>query len=146
MITAFFVYVKRNIMDRLDFYEIRPEGFNAYLANYGYHFSKKMFEFAVGMMKDKGGNRLQITDRDKVNEILKANSITLDNDKGYDAAYVYNMAKSDFFGSAISDESHLAKYVKDYLDDKDGYSSIAFSRFYADCVAKGTPILWETMI
>lgn len=81
-----------------------------------------------------------------VENILKANNITLDNDKGYDAAYVFNMAKSDYLGSAIMDEAHLAKFVKDYLDDKDGFDGIAFSRFYADCLAKGVPILWEEMI
>lgn len=133
-------------MDRLDYYDIRPAGLDAYLSNYGWHFSKAMFEFAVKMMKDRNGNKLQPTDKTMVENILKANNITLDNDKGYDAAYVFNMAKSDYLGSAIMDEAHLAKFVKDYLDDKDGFDGIAFSRFYADCLAKGVPILWEEMI
>ena len=133
-------------MDRLDYFEIHPAGMDAYLSNYGYHFSKAMFEFAVGRMRDRNGNKLQPTNKEMVDNILKTNNITIDNDKGYDVAYVFNMAKSDYLGSSITDEAHLAKYVKDYLDDKDGYSGIAFSRFYADCIATGMPILWEEMM
>lgn len=133
-------------MERLDYYDIRPSGLDAYLRSYGYHFSKAMCEWATDMMKDRNGNKLPVYDKDKVESILKANNITIANDKGYDKVFVMNMARSDFWGSAISDEPHLAKYVKDYLDDTDGYESIAFNRFYADCIGKGIPIIWEDMI
>lgn len=133
-------------MDRLDSYEVKPAGMDNYLSSYGYHFSKAMCEWAVSMMRDRSGNRVQIYDKEKVEGILKANSVTLDNDKGYDKVFVLNMARSDYMGSSIADEAHLAKYVKDVLDDKDGYEGIAFTRFYADCIGKGVPVVWEDMM
>lgn len=77
---------------------------------------------------------------------MKANNVELQNDFGYDAVFVFHMGASDYLGSSITDEAHLARYVKDLLDDKDGYDGIAFTRFMADCSAKGVPIMWEDMI
>ena len=50
-------------MDRLDTHENFPAGFREYLENYGWHFSKKMCEFAVGKMKkkDASGKETPIT-------------------------------------------------------------------------------------
>lgn len=59
---------------------------------------------------------------------------------------VYHMAKSDFFESSIISEQYLLQFVKDYLDDIDGYDGKALTRFYADCIGSGTPIMWEDMI
>ena len=79
--------------------------------------------------------------KESVDNMLKTYGIKLDNDRGYDAVYVANMAKADFYGSSISDDAHLAKFIKDYLDDPDGYEGIVFTRFYADCIGSGTPIM-----
>ena len=87
-----------------------------YLSSYGYHFSKAMCEWAVSMMRDRNGNRLQIYDKEKVDSILKANDVILDNDKGYDKVFVFNMGRSDYLGSSITDEAHNARYVKDVLE------------------------------
>lgn len=70
----------------------------------------------------------------------------VDNCVGYDVMYVYHMAKSDFFESSIISEQYLLQFVKDYLDDIDGYDGKALTRFYADCIGSGTPIMWEDMI
>lgn len=56
------------------------------------------------------------------------------------------MAKADFYDSSITTETNLAKYVKDYLDDEDGYEGIAFNRFLADCARKGVVINWNKML
>ena len=82
----------------------------------------------------------------EVDDILKSYGVSINNDNGYDAVFVFHMGMSDYIGSSIPDESYLAKYVKDVLDDRDGYNGIAFTRFYADCNGKGIPILWEDMI
>jgi hypothetical protein len=79
--------------------------------------------------------------KETVESLLKANNVKLDNEVGYDAVYVANMAKADFYGSSISDDMHLAKFIKDYVDDPDGYDGIVFTRFYADCIGSGTPIM-----
>lgn len=133
-------------MTRLDYYDIHPAGMDAYLSNYGYHFSKLMYEWAVSMMRDRNGNKLSPVSREQAIEVLKANGVTVERDKGYDVPYVWMMAKADYFGSSIMDEAHLAKFVKDYLDDKDGSDTRAFDEFFAKTVALGIPIMWEDVI
>ena len=68
------------------------------------------------------------------------------NAKGYDAVYVANMCRADFFGKSIKDEGALVQYVIDTINDPDGYEGMVFTRFYADCVGSGTPIDWEDMM
>jgi hypothetical protein len=78
--------------------------------------------------------------KSNLDDLLKSNNISIENNIGYDGVFVLNMAKADFHGSAIADELHLIKYVKDYLDDVDGYDGIALTRFYADSIGKGEAI------
>ena len=118
----------------------------AYLSHYGWHFSKAMCEWAVSQMRDRNGNRIPLRTKEQVDAVLKTHGVELQNDKAYDASFVLHMGMSDYLGSSITDEQHLAKYVKDVLDDKDGYDGIAFTRFLADCNGKGMPIVWEDMI
>lgn len=132
-------------MARLDSRDKYPSGMEEYLAFNGWHFNKKMCEWAVSKMyKINVAKRKEFITpytKETVENLLKANNIKLDNDTGYDAVYVANMAKADFYGSSISDDMHLAKFIKDYLDDPDGYDGIVFTRFYADCIGSGTPIM-----
>lgn len=123
-----------------------PSGFADYMATYGAHFSKKMCEWAVGMMKDGGGNRIEPWTKEQVDTLLAKYGVTLDNDKGYDKVYVANMCKADFLDSSVTDEAHLALYVKDLLDDPDGYDGMVFNRFMMDCIGNGTPVMWEDML
>lgn len=132
-------------MDRMDIYERKPAGMEEYLANYGWHFSKAMCMWAISMMKDKEGQEVDIPDKTELEKNLKANNINVEV-KGYDAVYVIAMAKSDYFKGSIDDDPHLLKFVGDYLSDPDGYDGIAFTRFYADCMAKGIPVQWDDML
>lgn len=75
--------------------------------------------------------------KDNLDAMMKANNVSIDNNVGYDALYVLNMAKADYYGSSIIEESRLIKFIKDYLDDPDGYDGVAMTRFYADCIGKG---------
>ena len=135
---------------RLDSRDTFPSGMEEYLAQNGWHFNKKLREWAVGKMKKK--NQLNKIDKitpytkDNLDTLLKANNINIENDVGYDALYVLNMAKADYHGSSITEDVKMVKFVKDYLDDPDGYDGIALTRFYADCIGKGEMIPWEDMI
>lgn len=129
-------------MDRLDTYEQLPSGMREYLSNYGWHFSKKLCEHAVSKMRDKNGKISPYTN-DQVHQMLKANGIELKNDIAYDACYVANMVKADYWGSSITSEQALAKFIKDYIDDQDGYEGIPLTRYYADCIGSGHPLSWE---
>lgn len=133
-------------MTRMDYYDILPNGMDAYLSNYGWHFSKAMCEWAVSKMRDRNGERLKMKTKEDVEAILKSYNVEIENDHGYDKVFVMHMGMSDYLGSSIPDEMRLAKYVKDVLDDRDGYEGIALTRFLADCSAKGIPIIWEDVI
>lgn len=126
----------------LDIYDDRPTSMKRYLRYYGQHFNKKLCEFAISKMK----HGKQPVSKEKIDELLTKYSIKLENNELYDYVYVYNMGNNDFMGSCIIDEKRLAMYVKDVIDDKDGYEGIVFNRWYADTVCTGTPIEWDDMV
>ena len=92
--------------------------------------------------KDANGRKIKVQtlSKENVDELLKRYGINLDNKHGYDYVFAANMCKADYLGSSVPDEQHLALFVKDYVDDPDGYPELPFTRFYADCIGTGTPI------
>lgn len=136
-------------MARLDSYTGYPEGMDEYLSYYGWHFSKKMCEWAVSRMYRLVNNRpikIDPIKKEQLDEILKRYSVSLKNDNGYDAVYVANMCKADYLGRSIKDEGAMVQFIVDTIEDPDGYEGMVFTRFYADCVGSGTPINWEDML
>ena len=130
-------------------YDEIPEGMMHYINNYGCHFNKKLCKEAVSRMYCiTNGKKEYIIPytKEEVEEMLNAYNIKLKNNKLYDAVYVANMCKADFLGKSVPTEEHLAKYVKDLLDDADGKEGFVFNRFYADSVFMNNPIEWEDMI
>lgn len=81
----------------------------------------------------------RITDwtHDQVKEALERNGITIEKAKGYDCAYVANMAYADFYPQVLPNEQAILKFVKAYIDDPDGYDGIPLTRYYADCIGQG---------
>lgn len=132
--------------ERLDAHDRMPEGIRAYLEKNGWSFSKKMCEFAVERMKDRNGKSVTPLTKEQVDKMLATHGITLEHDNGYDAVYVMNMARSDYWGSAIADEQHLVLFVKDYIDDKDSYPGMTFTRYFADLIGSGTNVPWEDVL
>lgn len=133
------------IRNSLDQYDQRPSDMIKYLSNYGWHFTRKMCEFAVSQMR-KGGKKVNMLDRARVDTILKNAGVTIENNQLYDYVYVANMAYADFYGSSILNDSQLAKYIKDVMEDEDGYDGLVFNRWYADTCKLGIAIDWEEMI
>ena len=134
---------------RLDDRQKFPSGMEDYLGNYGWHFSKRMVEWATSKMyKTKGGSRQYIApiNKEQFDEMLKVYNVKLECPHYYDCLYVANMAKADFLGSSIPDERLMLQYVKDYTEDPDGYEGLPFTRFYADCIGSGTAIPWEDVL
>lgn len=130
-----------------EIYEQKPAAMRAYLSNYGWHFNKAMQEWAVSMMRDRNGVPIKPYTKETLEILLKNNGITLQTQHWYDALYVANMCKADFLGSSITDETHLARFVADYINDKDGYDGMPFVRFYADtCVKDDCTVYWEDML
>ena len=135
--------------DNFTRYEEYPEAMLIYMRNFGPHFNRKLFEFAVSKMyKVVEGEEEKIKPftREDVNSMLSLQGIELKRNQLYDAAYVANMCKADFLGSSIKDEKHLALYVKDVIDDVDADDGIVFNRWYADMSYSGIAIDWEAML
>lgn len=130
----------------LDMYDTMPEEQRAYYMNYGKNFNEKMCRFAVSMMRDKKGNRVEMMKKEDLEKKLKENNIEVENDVMYNGVYVMAMVKADFMGSSIEDEKHALLYVKDYIDDPDAADGQVFTRFYASCVNAGIPIDWSEML
>lgn len=130
-------------------YDDIPEGMKLYINNYGCHFNKKLCKEAVSRMyKDTDGKKEYIKpySKEQVDSMLEAYGIRLERNKLHDAVYVANMCKADFLGKSVPTEQHLAKYVKDVIDDADAEEGYVFNRFYADCMFMGNPIEWEDMV
>ena len=132
-------------MDRLDVYEAMPGGMREYLSNYGWHFSQKLAEYAVKRMKNADGTSHRWT-HEQIKEMLERNDVSVEKAKGYDCMYVANMAYADFYPKPLASEAQIVQYVKAYIDDPDGEEGIALTRYYADCIAKGEPLMWEEFL
>ena len=126
-------------------YDKKPEAMINYLRYNGPHFSKKLCEFAVGKMRKKEG-RITPWSKAEVDEMLNTAGVEVENDSLHDTVFVANMCKADYYKSSIADKEHVAKYIKDYLDDEDGYDGIAFNRWLADCARKGVAIPWDDVL
>ena len=131
-------------------YDIKPAAMVNYLRYNGPHFNKKLLQFALSKMTKRGvdGKEVPLTpySSEQVDNMIRINGINLQNNQLYDHVFVANMCKADYLGSSISDDIHLAKYIKDVIDDVDGYDGIVFNRWYADMCRKGIVINWEEMI
>lgn len=135
----------------LDIRDRRPEEMEAYLSNFGWHFNKKMCEFAVSFMKKLNPStgkkeRIEPISKEKVDELLTRYGIKLENNALYDYVYVANMGKADYLKSSIPDEAHLALYIKDTIDDPDAPDGATMRRWYATMIAAGEPIEWDEVL
>ena len=130
-------------------YDEIPEGMKAYINNYGCHFNKKLCEEAVKRMYTMAGGKKQPVTaytKEQLDNLLKANNITVERNKLWDGVYVAAMCKADYFGKSVPDERHLLMFVKDMIDDPDAEEGFIFNRFYADCMFMNNPIDWDEML
>lgn len=128
-----------------------PEGMLSYFRHFGFHFNKKACAEAI-----KGLRRLnpatakaepiEPTGKEEIEQILKKNGIVLKNNVMYDFVWVYNMLMSDYWQSAIDDEAHLCRAVKDMIDDPDQREGFIFNRWVCDRMFNGDPIEWSDIL
>ena len=135
----------------LDLGAVRPLAMAKYLYNNGWHFNRKMCEYAVSLMRKKNAingqmEAVQMMTKEQVDDMMKRHNVKLEHDVGHDAVYVANMAKSDLFKSSIVDEQHLALYVKDVIDDVDGADGVVMRQWYAKMIACGMLTDWLEML
>ena len=116
-----------------------------YIAKYGKHFNEKLLNYAVQKMM-KNGRVITPISKEQLDGLLSEFGVSLENNQLWDYVYVANMCKADFYGSSIMDDEHLALYIKDVIDDEDGYEGMVFCRWYADMKNKEEDIAWEDML
>ena len=138
-------------MNRVNFtqFDELPQAMITYMRHYGPHFNKQLFEFATSRMTTKVNGReepVRKYSKEEIATLLFKSGVQLKNNQLYDAAFVASMCKADYLGSSVPDEKHLALYVKDVIDDVDGYDGIVFNRWYADMCYTGVAIDWEDML
>lgn len=139
------------IRESLDIYDDMPEDMINYLRYNGRHFNKKLCAFAVSKMSCINSSTGELAKLNPVSKItidglLKRYNIELKDNQLYDYVYVANMCKADFYGKSVPDEEHLCMYIKDVIDDADGYDGLVFNRWYADMCRKGIAIDWSEML
>lgn len=134
----------------LDSYTDMPKEKRLYLQNFGWHFNKKAAEYAMSLMKRKNSSgkldKIEPYTKEQVETLLKKYSIELENDIMHDSVYVAAMARADFWGTSLSDDLHLALYIKDVIDDPDAADGTIMRRWYAGMVAAGIPVEWEELL
>lgn len=120
--------------------------YRKYIRLYGPHFTKDLCEFAVSLMEKENGPITPIT-KQQLEDKLKAYNIELKYNKLYDAVYVANMCKADYFGSAVpANDQNLCLYVKDTIDDPDGYDGQIFNRWMSDINGMRIPVDWSEFV
>lgn len=115
-----------------------------YIDKYGLHFNEKLYKFALSLMCH--ANKTTNLTEDQILAMLERFKISLRLNHPYDVYYVANMSYHDFYKSSLKDEEHLALFMKDYLEDEDGYKGLPFCRWLTDMEYKSIEINWKDML
>lgn len=120
--------------------------YKKYLKLYGPHFTKSLCEYAVSLMFKESGKITPFT-KQQIDEKLMQQGVQLKYDKLHDSVYVANMCKADFLGDSVpNDDRHLCLYIKNVIDDPDGYDGQPFYRWLTDVEKTGTEIDWSEFV
>jgi len=118
-----------------------------YLSFNGWHFNKAANDYAVSLMRKRNKETgkeepIEPLTKERVDEMLRTNGVTIENKGNYDYVYVANMCIADRWGSSIEDEKHLCLDIKDTCDDVDAAPDSVMICWYAKMKAKGEAIPW----
>lgn len=138
-------HMLKDIIDD-DELDLTPEGYREYVRKHGRHFSEGLCEFAVGMMKGEDEKPITPMKKEEVDALLKEFKVEVKNGREHDTVFVANMGMADYLGDSVPDMEHLAKYVRNVIDDPDGYEGIAFGRWVADMCHKHVEVPWEEFV
>lgn len=132
-------------------FETLPRSQRIYMMHFGPHFNKALCQFAVSNMflDDEELDPIKPFTKEEVDAILARNNIRLANNKLYDYIFVANMAKADLMESpdaSIEDELHLARYIKNTIDDPDAKEGVTFARWLATMAVNGIEIEWSDIL
>lgn len=117
-----------------------------YLAEMGWHFNEKACNYAVKYLKDRSGKPINPYSKEEVDELLKRQNVTLENNKGWDYVYVASMAKSDMDGSPLADDRSIANYIKIVIDDADAADGEVMGCWYVKMIFRHIPVDWAMFL
>ncbi len=128
-------------------YETLPRSQRIYMMHFGPHFNQALCKFAVSNMflDDEELQPIEPFTKEQVDTILANHNIRLANNRLYDYVYVANMAKADMMdeeNGCLEDELHLAKYIKNTIDDPDAKEGVIFAKWLAAMAVNGIEIDW----
>jgi hypothetical protein len=125
---------------------MQPSAKEMYIAEMGWHFNEKACQYAVQYHKDRNNKPIKPYSKEEVDELLKKQNVTLQNNKGWDYVYVANMAKSDMDGSPLADDKSIANYVKIVIDDVDAADGEIMGCWYVKMLFRHIPVDWAMFL
>lgn len=125
---------------------MQPSAKEIYIAEMGWHFNEKACQYAVQYLKDRNDNPIKPYSKEEVDELLKKQNVTLQNNKGWDYVYVANMAKSDMDGSPLADDKSIANYIKIVIDDADAAEGEIMGCWYVKMIFRHIPVDWAMFL
>lgn len=117
-----------------------------YLAENGWHFTKKACDYAVQYLRGKDGKPVKTMSKEDVDAMLAKYGIKLEKNKGYDYVYAANMAKSDMDTGAQPDEKGIAMYVRMLIDDPDAADGEVMACWYTKMILRRIPVDWGAFL
>ena len=129
----------------LDAYDDIPIGMKRYFRNYGWNVNAKLYEYAQKALRDRRGSRIPPMDQQQFDDFMARNGVTLENDMLCNGRIVLDIARARFSQSSLEDEQHLARYVKDVIDDPDAAEGETFDTICMEMTRRGIPIDWDEM-
>lgn len=137
----------------LDIYEfsLMPEAQQVYVIRNGYHFDKKLYEYAASLMRKMNRQtqkeeKVPIYNKEEIDAILKRYGIEVENKGNYDYVYVAQMCRADYLGGSIADDHRLALYVKETCDDVDAPDGLILRQWIMKMATLGESIDWYQFI
>jgi len=110
-------------------------------------FSKRLAEWAIGMMESKDPDTgkakpVKMRTVDEVKSVLKENGVVLPDEFIYTAWYLFMMAIADY-PKTLKTDADRASFVEETICDPDGCPENVLSCFAAKMCNAGEPIYWE---
>lgn len=116
-----------------------------YLEEYGHTINRRLFDFAVSLLRRANGNPVDVYDKKKVEEVLTTVGVEIPSNGSHDAAYVFNLMLSEQEGGT-PDVAKAAADTKRYIDNQYEWETRPFDELYIKTVALGIPVYWDEML
>lgn len=128
-------------------FALMPVGQQVYVIANGYHFDKKLYEYAASMMRKMNKQtqkeeKVPVFTKEEVDVILKKFGVEVENKGNYDYVYAAQMCRADYLGGSVPDEQRLAMYVRETCDDVDAPDGLIFRTWVMKMSTMGESIDW----